>query len=119
MDIRIFSLANRNDIRREMKTIGVDPYGVKLMLPKAIPFLLKLENIDSRAANILKQEMLSLDGEAAIPHGALNGGKRKTSALLIGNQKIFSKLSDKLQPQPFGLKRIASEIGFNNQKSSF
>jgi len=110
MNVQILSSQTTNDIKEEMEKIGVAPYGIKIMLPKALPFLIKLKNIDFRAAHILKQEMLSLDGEAALPRGTLDGSEERTSAILIGNQKIFSQLRYKLLLQPFGLKKIAIEI---------
>ncbi len=109
MNIQILS-ASPEELRKEMQKIGVSPYGIKEMLPEAVSFLIKLENVDFKAANILKQEMLSLDGEAAIPRDALDGSEKKTSAILIGNKKVFSKLRYKLYPQPFGLREIAAEI---------
>lgn len=118
INLQILSLTNWEDLEEEMKTIGVEPYGIQLMLPKAIPFLLKIENIDFRVANILKQEMLSLDGDAAIPRAALDGSLKTTPAILIGNQKIFSQLPKKLLPQPFGLKKIALEIELALKKYS-
>ncbi len=118
MDIQILASRNPEDLKEEMRRIGVSPYGIKAMLPKSIPLLVKLGSIDFRAANILKQEMLSLDGEAAIPRGALDGSQRETQVILIGNQKTFSQLLGKLLPQPFGLKKIGSEVDLALKKYS-
>lgn len=93
-----------------MHEIGVDPYGVKIMLPKAETFLIRLNNINNIAANILKQEMLSLGAEAAISRDALTGKTKKTDILLIGQLAQFSALANKLKIQPFGLRKLASEL---------
>ena len=118
MDIQILASRSPEDLKEEMRRIGVSSYGIKEMLPKSIPLVIKLGNIDFRAANILKQEMLSLDGEAAIPRGALDGSQKETPVILIGNQKIFSQLLRKLIPQPFGLKKIGAEVDLALKKYS-
>ncbi|MCX7661873.1 MAG: dihydropteroate synthase, partial [Candidatus Omnitrophica bacterium] len=49
-------------------------------------------------------------GDLAISKEALIGRKKETPCLLIGNLKSFSILKEKLMKQPFGLKRLASEL---------
>ena len=51
-------------IRYEMEKIEVHPMGMELMAPKASVEPLKLLQIRTPAANILKQEMLALAGNA-------------------------------------------------------
>ena len=96
-----------------MREIGVDPYGAKIMLPKAAAFLIHLNAINNIAANILKQEMLSLGADAAIARGALTGRIKKTDILLIGQLAQFNALVDKLKIQPFGLQKLAEELDEN------
>jgi dihydropteroate synthase len=99
-----------DDIRREMSKIGVDPCGIKLMSGKAVFRVIKLEEVDHRAANILKQEMLSLDGEAACSRDVMALKKGRASVLLFGTDAQLRKLILKLSYQPFGLKNIALQI---------
>ena len=98
------------DIRREMQKIGVDPYGIKLMSGKAVFRVIKLEDVDHRVANILKQEMLSLGGEAACSRAVMSLKKGRAGVLLLGTAYQFRKLILKLSYQPFGLKNIAWQI---------
>jgi len=93
-----------------MREIGVDPYGINIMVPKAITHLVRLPGLSNIAANILKQEMLSLGADAAVARGSLTGGSAKTDCLLIGNLSQFRRLSDKLRCQPFGLKQLSAEL---------
>ena len=53
-----------------MERIGVDPAGVGIMAPKHFHYNLKVEGLTPAQANILKQEMLSIGGEAAVARGA-------------------------------------------------
>ncbi|MCG2708047.1 MAG: dihydropteroate synthase, partial [Candidatus Omnitrophica bacterium] len=96
-----------------MREIGVDPYGIKIMLPKASTFLIRANAVNNIAANILKQEMLSLGADAAIARGALTGKTKKTDVLLIGELTQFVALANKLKIQPFGLQKLAGELDEN------
>jgi dihydropteroate synthase len=80
-----------------MKRVGVDPTGVKLMEGKTFHFNLKIEGIDPRTANLLKQEMLSLGGDVALDGRGLDCSTKQTDALLMGTQKHFQKLILKLE----------------------
>jgi dihydropteroate synthase len=80
--------------------VGVDPSGVKLMEGKTLHFNLKMEEIDPRTANVLKQEMLSLGGDVAVDRRGLDCSIKKTDALLMGTQKHFEKLILKLEQYP-------------------
>ncbi len=105
-----------------MQCIGVDPYGIKIMLPKAMHYVIKVGSLQCIAANILKQEMLSLGGDVALARGALTGKIKNTDCLILGNLSQYSRLNEKLKKQPFGLGKIAFELSraLNNyQKNEF
>jgi dihydropteroate synthase len=72
--------------------------------------LVHINSVSNITANILKQEMLSLGGDAALARDALTGRTKKTDCLLIGNLSQFQRLNAKLQKQPFGLNRLAEEL---------
>ncbi len=108
--MRIFRFNCAGQIQKIMQEIGVDPYGAKIMLPKAAALLVQLKSISNISANILKQEMLSLGADAAIARGSLTGKTKKTDILLIGQLAQFTALIDKLKMQPFGLKQLAGEL---------
>ena len=112
----------KQDIRELMRRIRVDAYGVKIMLPKALTCLVKLDSITNIKANILKQEMLALGGDAAIARTALSGGTKTTDCLLMGNLAQLERLSEKLKIQPFGLDGMGRQLSLalaNYQKESF
>jgi dihydropteroate synthase len=111
--MRIFRFNSLEEITKLMHEIGVDPYGAKIMLPKSATFLIHLNAVNNIAANILKQEMLSLGADAAIAKGALTGKAKNTNILLIGQLAQFSALISKLKIQPFGLQKLAVELDAN------
>ena len=111
--MRIFRFSCQNEVEKIMHDIGVDPYGVKIMLPKASALLIRLNGISNIAASILKQEMLSLGADAAIARGALTGKIRKTDILIIGHLAQLNSLAHKLKLQPFGLHKLSVELEEN------
>lgn len=108
--MRIFPFSSRDKIEKIMRDIGVDPYGIKIMLPKAQTFLIRLAAINNVCANILKQELLSLGAEAALARHALTGKIKKTDVLMIGSLAQFKQLSKKIKLQPFGLHKLSGEL---------
>ena len=83
-----------------MGKMGVDTTGIKLMKGKTLHFNLRVEGINPRTANLLKQEMLSLGGDVALDGRGLDCSAKLTDALLIGTQKQFEKLILKLDQYP-------------------
>ncbi|MDD2689031.1 MAG: dihydropteroate synthase [Candidatus Omnitrophica bacterium] len=119
---RILQISNQQDLKQIMRDIRVDPYGIKIMLPKADTYLIKMNSISNITANILKQEMLSLGGDVAIARDALTGKTKNTDCLIIGNLSQLTRLNHKLNKQPFGLNRLGQDLfrGIRNyQRNGF
>jgi dihydropteroate synthase len=111
--VRLLQISQKNSVRKLMQEIRVDPYGIKIMLPKALGLLMRINSVSNITANILKQEMLSLGADAAVSRGALTGKTKRTDCLIMGNLAQFQGLCRKLQKQPFGLNRLADEISLS------
>jgi len=107
---RVVIINDLSRAREELKGIGVDSYGIRLMAPKALSFAVKLEKIRPQAANILKQEALSLGAEAATSRGVIDLKRKRSDVLLLGTEKQYRLLVEKLKRQPFGLVEIAEEL---------
>ncbi|TAM39564.1 dihydropteroate synthase, partial [bacterium] len=90
--MRIFRFRCQDEVKRIMRDIGVDPYGSKIMLPKASSFLVRINAISNISANIIKQEALSLGADAAIARGALTGQVKKTGCLIIASLAQLNSL---------------------------
>jgi len=98
--IRCLSITDLEEAARQIEAVGVDPTGIELMRGKALHFNLKVEGINPRTANILKQEMLSLGGDVALDGRGLDCSAQSTDGLLMGSQKQFEKLIQKLDSYP-------------------
>lgn len=106
----LLNLADASITKSCFQAIGCDPTGLELMFSKAhiYPFLLR--KVKCPGANILKQHMLSLGGEAVVARWAVNMGQEFTDVLLLGTLKQYRILVEKLEHQPWGLKQMAIQI---------
>ncbi|MGF7184209.1 dihydropteroate synthase [Desulfitispora alkaliphila] len=109
-NVRVIPIIGEAEARREISLVGADVEGVKLMAPKAVHRVIKLEGVSIKAANILKQDILSKGGDAAVARGVVAHSVDKTDVILMGTVKQLQQLCNKLRMQPFGLKQIGSEI---------
>jgi dihydropteroate synthase len=108
--MRYLSIGSQFEAEEELKRVGVDPYGIKAMIPKMENLNILLEGIECKVANILKQEMLSCGGDVAVARGSVECSIEKTDALIIGTIKQVEALAGKISLQPFGLKRISKDL---------
>jgi dihydropteroate synthase len=95
---------------QELKKNDVDPGGISLMAPKMLGVCLKIKSISLKSAHIIKQEMLSLGGDAALPRGAMEFVDNKVDVIIIGTLKQLRLLCQKLKMQPFGLDETGEEL---------
>ena len=107
--IRCLHITNVSEAIHQMKSMGVDPASIGLMEGKTLHFNLKVEGIEPRTANLLKQEMFALGGDVAVDKRGFDCSAEKTDALLMGNQKHFEKLISKLEQYP-GLNPLGQSI---------
>ena len=107
---RVLHIATPADAERELHLIKVDSGGIAMMSAKMLTRCVKLTDLQCRQANILKQEMLALGGDAAVARGTVACSIEKTDVILIGTDKQLHTLCSKLAPQPFGLPALAAEL---------
>lgn len=108
MPIKIVNIC---ELFEELSKIGVDERAFPIFSEKANLLLLKIYDIDSRAATILKQEFLSTGGDVAVHKDVIKFERDTTSALLIGSMRTYNEVLRKLEYQPFfGLDSIRNEL---------
>jgi dihydropteroate synthase len=108
--VRNINVSNLKEAQQEITKVGSDSAGCRWMAPKAVHRVLKVSGLEPKQANIIKQEMLSRGGEAAVARGTVDGSIDKTDVLLMGTLKQFNELNVKLKMQPFGLSKLAEEL---------
>ena len=108
---RILNIYSLEDAKLELAKINVSSQGVEVMASKAIGLSIKLIQVNLGAANILKQEMLSIGGDAAVARGVVNGKLEFSDIILLGNLDKIKKLVKKLNYQTiFGLPEIKQDL---------
>lgn len=110
VNARIIYIGNIGEARDEIRKIGVDAGAIPWLSPKAVHITMKLENISTFAANIIKQEMLGKGGDAAVNRGVANFSVDRSDVLVMGTYSQYNRLVYKLSLQSGSLKKIGEEI---------
>ncbi|MGC7871599.1 dihydropteroate synthase [Desulfosporosinus sp. SYSU MS00001] len=108
--MRWVSMENLAEANMAIKEIGADPAGIAHMAGKGLGRGIKLEQVPLRVAHILKQEMLSLGGDAAVHRNVIVNQIETTDIMLLGTVRQLERLSTKVLAQPFGLKQIGHDL---------
>ncbi len=106
----IYKLGNFADKKAALKALGVESGGVSIMAKKMELLYFFIKDLKTPAANILKQDALSIGAELAVPGGVILCEKPTYDCILIGTKKHMELLARKELAQPFGLKTVAAEL---------
>jgi dihydropteroate synthase len=98
------------DLHRELKSLGVDSGGVSILADKGHLHLIRIRDLHVGAANILKQDALSIGADVAVPRGTVTASSPRVDVLLIATERQLQTLAKKEKAQPFGLKALAAEL---------
>ena len=99
-----------NDTKKFYKNLGCDSGGISILSKKSKLHTLYIKDLHVGAANILKQDALSIGADLAVPSGVIIAKDKYVDAVLIGTTKHFETLSRKELAQPFGLKELAKTL---------
>lgn len=108
--LRCLHLRSSFEAAEVLKKIAVDPYGIEAMLFKMLNVNILLEGVECKVANIIKQEMLSLGGDAAVSRYSVSCSVKETDVVIMGTVKQINRFADKISSQPFGLVNIYNAI---------
>ncbi|MDD2837527.1 MAG: dihydropteroate synthase [Sulfuricurvum sp.] len=103
-------LSDSIDLHRELQTLGVDSGGVGILEDKGTRHLIRIRDLHVGAANILKQDALSVGADLAVPRGTVTASVPRVDVLLIATERQLQQLAKKEKAQPFGLKQLSSEL---------
>ncbi len=106
----IYKLGSIKDKKAALKALGVESGGVGIMAKKMELMYFFIKDIKTPAANILKQDALSIGADLAVPGGVILCEKPLYDCMLIGTRKHMEILSKKELVQPFGLKAVANAL---------
>jgi len=96
---------------REIEKVGADPSSFGIFLEKSEIVPLKFFDLPSPGANIVKQEMLSLGGDAVVHRNVVNCKVERSDIILLGTRKHYRMLVEKLkQMNYFELDTLRKEL---------
>ena len=102
---------NEHNLQREIARLGVHPASCGIFAAKSKILPLKLTQVRTPAANILKQEMLAAGGDCAVPGSCILNETKYVDAVLLGTVKHYRILARKLAQMPFfGLAQIREDL---------
>ncbi len=108
---KVQMLSSITSIEKEVKRIGADLSTIPIFQNKGEIIPIKLYDLVPAAANIIKQELLSLGGDAIVHRNAINCKVETSDALLLGTRKHYIQLQKKLSYMPYwNLKEIGEVI---------
>ncbi len=107
---KIRDFNSTGELKNYLLKSGNTPKGSEILSLKGETLFIEIEGIDTRAANILKQDAISVRGDCAVPRKASMFEKGRCKVLLIVNRRDLDRLVERLREQPFGLKAVADEI---------
>lgn len=108
-----------SDTKKFYENLGCDSGGISILSKKSKLHTLYIKNMHVGAANILKQDALSIGADLAVPSGVIIAKDKYVDAVLIGTTKHFEILSKKELAQPFGLKNLAKTLKDYVKESNF
>ncbi|AYK15647.1 MAG: dihydropteroate synthase [Methanosarcina flavescens] len=93
-----------------MRKLGVTRTGSQVMQDKSVHLMLKIRNLTTTEALIVKQEMLARGGDAALAKDAVSHETEMTDVLVMGTLLQLGRLAKKLEGQVRSLPLIAEMI---------
>jgi hypothetical protein len=115
---RFITIDSLDAAKKEIQKIGSDPNSIDIMAPKAVFKVIKLEQVILQDAIIIKQDMLSLGGEVAIPREAFQLEKNPAAILIMGTVIQLRELVEKLQRHYPRIQALSAELALLLEKIS-
>lgn len=108
--MQIELLSNSIDKHKYLKKLGVDSGGIAILASKATHHTIYIRSLHVGAANILKQDAISVGADLAVPRGTVTAMSSHVDCILIATSRQLLALSKKELAQPFGLKEVAKKL---------
>ena len=106
--MKFYKINNKSDFDEICKAISPSPAGAKLMHKKSEINFIFIDEIKTPAANILKQDALSVGAELVTHKDTILGKQSLSKALLMATDAQLRQLAKKEKLQDFGLKNLAA-----------
>ncbi|HMA83637.1 MAG TPA: hypothetical protein VKP59_05345 [Candidatus Thermoplasmatota archaeon] len=108
--IHIREIHSLEEAHQAIIKIESDPNSIPIMSPKMVHRVIQIDNVVLQDAIIIKQDMLSIGGEVAVPKNTFELHQEKASILLSGTLHQHRLLITKLKRHYSRIKKIAFEL---------
>jgi dihydropteroate synthase len=109
-EVSVLEVKTPQDAAMAMRKLGATGVGSQVMKNKSIHLILRIRNLTTTEALIMKQEMLSRGGDAALTRDAVSHETETTDILVMGTLLQFERLAKKLEGQARSLPLISGMI---------
>ncbi len=103
-------LSCATNMKETLRELGVDSGGIAILAAKSKCHIIKIDALHVGAANILKQDALSIGADLAVPRGTVVAKEPFVNCILLATTKQLEVLGKKELAQPFGLKELAHKL---------
>lgn len=107
---QILHIETAEQAAAEMEKIGCTAAGIAIMKDKAVFKVIKFNDVNTKAANILKQTFLSKGGEVAISRHCADLSRETSDVIIMATTHQYKQAIPVLMKQPWKLKDIASAL---------
>ncbi|NOX16556.1 MAG: dihydropteroate synthase [Epsilonproteobacteria bacterium] len=117
--MKIYKISTDTPIKKLLLKLGVTKEGLQILSAKSKLHFLYIKDLRTPAANILKQDALSIGADLAVPKNCVTCEQKYCDGILIATTGQIKRLSRREKVQPFGLKEIGNSLtSFLNIKNS-
>lgn len=107
---QILHIETAEQAAAEMEKIGCTAAGIAIMKDKAVFKVIKFNDVNTKAANILKQTFLSKGGEVAISRHCADLSRETSNVIIMATVHQYKQAIPVLMKQPWKLKDIAAAL---------
>ena len=107
---QVLNITSSMQAVQEMEEIGCTAAGITIMKDKAVFKVIKLKDINTKAANILKQTFLSKGGEVAISRHCADLSRDTSDVIIMATVHQYKQAIPVLKMQPWKLKAVSAVL---------
>lgn len=107
---QVLPLRSLGEVRSALEYARVSSVGIEIMQRKGLFRIVRVRDLDLRAANVLKQEMVARGGEVAISREVYEWWGDRADCIIMGTLVQFEELVEKLSTQSLGLRSLALSL---------
>lgn len=108
--MEILTINNKQDAREAIEAIDCTAEGTAIMSEKAVFKVVKVQKVNTKAANILKQTFLSKGGEVALSRHCADFSEEYTDIIIMATLKQYRAAIAVLMIQPLDLKQLGLDL---------